>query len=288
MSKGELCVLPGGYLDPDGVCHRHALIEPLRGRDEDAFQMMPATMSETHAVSELLTTAVRRIGTHPMTREVAGALTAADRDYLLLKLWQFSFSPRADIVLTCPRPSCRARMDMDFDTSEISPEPCPQEPLRVASIAGREVAFRVPLADDITAVAVSDRSDPCTALLARCVRSIDGSREGVDEAVAALPVEARAELAQQIERACPRLEAELDAACPECGGRFEVPFDPSAHLLIELRRDPARLERDVHALSLHYHWPLSEILQMPRPARRRYVRVLARELAAADIGAAVS
>jgi hypothetical protein len=274
----EICVLPGGYLDADGMCHREAALCALRGCDEEALRSIPAGATEIRAVSEVLSVVVRTIGLHRMTTEIAGALTPADRDYLLVRLWQLSFSSRVDLVLECPDLSCGARMDLDFEIAAIAPEVRPLQPSHSASIAGHAVVFRVPLASDVESVILSLSSDPLTALIARCVRSIDGRVDDIEEQVSALPIEVRSALVTEIERVCPRLDAEFEAECPECGARFEALYDPSAQLVAALDRGGPRLEHDVHLLSFHYHWPLSEILEMAGPVRRRFVRILTREL----------
>ena len=280
MESTEICLLPGGYLDAGGMCHREAALCALRGCDEEALRSIPAGATEIRAVSEILSVAVRAVGPHRMTREIAGALTPADRDYLLLRLWQLSFSSRVDMVLECPDPSCGARMDLGFEIAAIAPEARPLKPSYSTSIAGHDLVFRVPVASDFESVLLSRPSDPLTALIARCVRSIDGRVDDIEEEVSALPIDVRSALSIEIERACPRLEAEFDAGCPECGARFEALYDPAAQLVVELHRGGPRFERDVHLLSLHYHWPLGEILVMTGPARRRYVRILTRELGA--------
>jgi hypothetical protein len=37
---------------------------------------------------------------------------------------------------------------------------------------------------------------------------------------------------------------------------------------------------EVHMLALHYHWAEAAILALPAPRRRRYLSLLARDLAA--------
>jgi hypothetical protein len=84
-----------------------------------------------------------------------------------------------------------------------------------------------------------------------------------------------------MERLAPGVDRELQATCPECGHPFAVAFDPVPAFLAEVWRRRAEFDRDVHLLSFHYHWPLSEILGMPRPRRQAYVALLLSQL---DLG----
>jgi hypothetical protein len=88
----------------------------------------------------------------------------------------------------------------------------------------------------------------------------------------------RAVIEEEMERVMPGVPREIGLRCPECGHEFGAAFDPVAWLLGRVRRGRALLDRDIHLLSLHYHWPLDTILAMTGPARREYVSLLEREL----------
>jgi hypothetical protein len=148
--------------------------------------------------------------------------------------------------------------------------------------------FRLPRGADLEALGgehpqgtAADRA--AVALLGRCVLGIDAPAAGGPgaapqpaAAVALLGRSARlrAALAERMRRHSALVQRELDTACPECGRPFTATFDPVLSFLSEMLRRRPEFERDVHLLSLHYHWPLSEILAMPRPRRRRYVELL--------------
>lgn len=42
------------------------------------------------------------------------------------------------------------------------------------------------------------------------------------------------------------------------------------------------LYQEVHLLALHYHWSEADILRLPFPKRRRYLRLLAQHLGTSD------
>ena len=78
----------------------------------------------------------------------------------------------------------------------------------------------------------------------------------------------------EMENRAPRIELELDLACPECGHGFLMPFDTTAFFLDELRISPAQLLREIHCLAFYYHWNEREILGLHRSRRRAYLALL--------------
>ena len=166
------------------------------------------------------------------------------------------------LVLRCP--ACDALMDADIGIGEQPPDPGPPAGARL----------RLPTGGDLEALAGAE--DPELELLTRCAVGA-----GAD-AVAASPA-LRAELEEELERLDRGAAGELEAACPDCGETFTTALDPAVALLAELGRRQAQLDRDVHLLSLHYHWPLHEILRLARLHRRAYVERLLSQL---DVAAA--
>jgi hypothetical protein len=75
----------------------------------------------------------------------------------------------------------------------------------------------------------------------------------------------------------PQAEIELDAACPECGHAFAVPFDSARYVLEEMAQGADGLYREVHTLASHYHWSEAEILAMTGRQRRRYLSLIAED-----------
>ncbi|MGE5287158.1 MAG: hypothetical protein ACM3ML_08160 [Micromonosporaceae bacterium] len=283
--------LLGGWLDAAGVCHQEATVRPLRGRDEEWLYGLPPHTPLAPLVTELLLRCVGRVGPSRPTRATIRSLLVADRNYLVLKLHQATFGSRVDMVLTCPRPACGARMDVDFQIDALPVRRDPQQPsyrLEHDREEVPEVRFQLPNGADLEALAAGGGG--AGALLERCVLvgAEDASgppASGPPGWVGELPENLRASLEAEMERRSPGVEREIEATCPECGHAFEAAYDPVRSFLAEVWRGRGEFDREVHLLSFHYHWPLREILGMTRLRRQAYVALLLRQLD--QVGAAV-
>jgi hypothetical protein len=291
MAQADVhCMLPGGYLDPEGKLHRAVTLAQLSGRDEELLAGPRASSSLAECVSTVLERCVLRIGdVAPIDRGTVRALLAADRQYLLLMLHQRCFGDRVASTLGCPWPDCARRIDIDFRISEVpivaTPDPQPSYVVDLATegAVGTEgrVEFRLPNGADQEAIAATAPQDPAGAvneLLSRCVLDFRGKgRLSVEEA-AALPSDARARLECEMEARAPAVDLTMEGVCPECRRPFTLPLDIQDLLFGELRLGAEHLFREVHYLAYHYHWAEAEILAMSRPRRRAYVDLLGSEL----------
>jgi hypothetical protein len=231
-----------------------AVVRALRGSDEEWLRALDRDTPVPRATTALLSRCVPRLGGAAATPEAIRALGLFDRDRLILAVWRLSLGPRMELVLRCP--ACDAPMDADVEVDDSPPGSAPAAGARV----------RLPSGGDLEAIAGA--GDPALALLERCAIDVTAPRDVLEE---------------ELERLDPGAVAELDADCPECGARFTTALDPAMALLAELGRRQPQLDRDVHLLSLHYHWPLREILGMGRLQRRAYVERLLSQL---DVAAA--
>ncbi|MFY1652545.1 hypothetical protein ACN27J_16810 [Solwaraspora sp. WMMB762] len=238
-------------------------VAALRGRDEKWLGGLdPATPRES-AVIRLLAHRTR------IAADTLRDLPVGDRDFLVLKLGEASFGGRVELTFACPRGSCGAVMDTGFDIDDLPVHRSPRQPDYPVPGWG-QLRFRLPVAGDLTDPAVVGADDPETALLARCLVG-PGADQADDPAV-------RAAVADEMRRVMPGVPPEMSLWCPECGHEFEAAFDPAAWLLGRIRRGRALLDRDIHLLSFHYHWPLASILALSGPERREYVSLLERQL----------
>ena len=271
MRPATIVQLPGGWLDAAGVLHPEAAVRALSGHDEEwLYGRSPATPLAP-LVTALLWRCLTRVGRSRPTPDVLRALPVGDREYLLLELYRLTFGSRVDSVLTCPRPQCGARMDVDFELDSLPVRRSPQQAayrLEWGADGVEEVWFRLPRGGDLEELGTGATG---ADLLGRCVLGPEAVAVGRSPALAAA-VEA------ELERRSPGVEREIEAICPECGHGFATTFDPAGAFLAEVWRRRPELDQDVHLLSFHYHWPLSEILGMARPRRRAYVALLLGQL----------
>jgi len=289
--------LPGGHLGPDGALHTEARLAPLTGLDEEFLGRLPAEVCSASAVTALLGRCLVRVGACDAAgEELARSLLVGDREYLLLKLREMTFGPRVSAVLNCR--DCGAPMDVAFELGEGGVERRPvssrffRAELSPAAaftdgrgVERREVEFRLPTGADQEEAAAASAGGEGAALemlLARLVRPAGGDegegREPGDAFAARLPAAARAEIEGHMARVAPSVELELEGVCPECGAAFETTFDLTAFFAAEMQQNLRSLERAVHMLAFHYHWPEGEILSLTRGKRQRYVEMIEEEL----------
>ncbi|MFI9561180.1 T4 family baseplate hub assembly chaperone [Nonomuraea endophytica] len=281
-------LLRGGWLDEAGASHHDAAVRPVRGEDEQWLYALPLSTPEARVVTELLARCVSRVGPGAPSRETVRELPVGDREWLVAQLWRATFGDRVELVLTCPRQACGARMDVDFALSELPVEGPPQQPdFPLTWGDGDDVVrlrFRLPRGSDLEALGRAAAEgvpgeDLQAVLLSRCVLAYDSGGEN-----AALSPGLMEALMEATRRGSALMRREFGASCPECGREFAVEFDPILSFLTEMLRRRPEFERDVHLLSLYYHWPLSEILAMSRVRRRRFVEFLLDRLEPASVG----
>ena len=289
-------ILPGGYVDGDGVLHSRVELKPLTGHDEEYLAAARMDDCSASVVTGLLGRCLQRVGTlERVTTSLVRNMLVGDRDYLMMKLREMNFGARVAAVIRCPNASCGEPMDVTFFLNDLQIErrsiPSRYFTMQLSRAAAtvrdsREkehplVELRLPTGADQEALAevfTVDEARAVNLLLARCIRRI-GDLDQIDEAfVAGLPALTRREIEEQIERLSPQAAIELDGVCPECRRPFETLFDFMAFVFAEMRRNLRHLEREVHLLAWHYHWSERDILSMTHNKRRRYIELLREEL----------
>jgi len=245
---------------------RWARLRELSGADE-AWAAEGRVASSLAAVELLERLLVPTPGT-TVGPDRARELAVGDRDRLLAAIYRRTFGGAIESAATCT--SCGESFDLAFDLGDLLPPPRGgaarfDEDGLLTLTDGRRV--RLPNLDDELALRQL-RGGTATACLCRRL-VVEGDPELDPAAVLA-----------EVEEASPFAERELVAACPECGAQQALRFVLQSFLLAALAREGEWLMREVHRLAVTYHWPLAEILGLPRSQRRRYVALIEREAAA--------
>jgi hypothetical protein len=277
--------LPGGYFDADGRRHREVELRALTGRSEELLCTPDRAPAEL--VSAVLADCLLRVGgLAPVDEALTRDLTVGDRSFLLLKLREATFGPDVALVASCAWPDCGEKVDIAFRIPDIpvreQPEPGPVHEVRLsadaapdAPDAARNVRFRLPTGADQAACAGLLERNPAVALrtlLAACLVADGGP------AAATLTPLARAEIEAAMAAAAGGPTLTMRASCPGCGRGFDIPFDVPDFFFGEVAASSDLLLRQVHYLAFHYHWAESEILDLPRERRLRYVELLTEEI----------
>jgi hypothetical protein len=269
--------LPAGWLDQNGAREHAVELRALCGADEEWIHSLPGETRQVRIAAALLTRCLQRIGARGASPEMIRKLTVGDADFLLLRLWELTFGDRVELVLYCPRGACGAKLDVDFTLRAVPIEPCPQLPsytVRFPDGPVRAVDFRLPRLGDLEEI----EGPGAESLLDRCLLSVDDRTELDPAGPRPLPAEQRAAIEAEMERASANADGEIEAECAECGATFTTALEPMTWLLTEVARRRREFEIGVHLLSFHYHWPLRDILSMPRPRRQHYVRLLLEQI----------
>jgi hypothetical protein len=252
--------LPGGLALENGTLVTAVELRSLTGWEEE-WLARQAGEPAAFAVSAIVNACTVAPG--PM----AGSLLAGDRDYLMLQLRRLTLGERVQTVIECG--SCGAKMDVDFQVSDVPVERHPQStPSHTLDLAGgRTVRFRLPNGADQESVARMPTAEAVETLLARCV--LDGADLSPGE---------RERVIAAMEARAPAVELELDLTCPECSHTATVPFDTTSFFIREMTRRRQHLLREVHSLALHYHWSEAEIMGMAQSRRREYLELLSESM----------
>jgi hypothetical protein len=245
------------------------VLRPLTGCEEE-WLAQHQDVPNAIRISRILNACVLRLDDEKPPRDLARRMLVGDRDYLILQLRRLTLGDRVLAIVDCP--SCRSKMDVDFDAAAIPIESGVHndatyeiELPRRAGHPSRAVRFRLPSGGDQEAVLGLDVEAAGERLLERCL---------LDSTAVPLAVEEKACVIAAMEERAPRVELELELACPECGDVFVMPFDTTAFFLDELRISAGQLLREVHFLAFYYHWNESEILGLVRDRRRAYLSLL--------------
>lgn len=255
--------LPHGFAAADGTWHREAELRPVAEQDLWAARL-PAG---ARAVTAFLARCLTRLGPYaPVTGEQVAALTAGDREALLLHLRRISFGDSLDCVVGCG--ACGARMELTLNVSDLLLPPYePETAWRAAAVDGHAVRLRAPTGADLEAVAAVaevDREGAAEVLVRRCVH-------GLPAELAPGLMEQVSELMQGLD---PQADLLLDFVCPECGVPGQAGFSAAEYLMREVLARQEGLLREIHYLALHYHWSEAEILAVEPTRRRSYLRLL--------------
>ncbi len=287
-------LLPGGYVDEQGVTHREAELSPLTGREEE-WLAGDRRSGLAQRVTTLLSRCVSRIGSvGGVSEEVTRNLLVADRHYLLLKLRELTLGDQVRAHLCCPWSGCGKKVTVSFSVNDIPvTESVGQGPFHTMELSEaaafmpeqgdtcRELGFRLPNGGDqeiLAPIVADNEARAASLLLQRCIQNIGLFRHPNEAMVARLSPLARMEIERKMESIAPKVELTLESDCPECGRDYALPFDPAQFFFAELSLGRSRLHREVHYLAYHYHWSEQEIMSMPRSRRHTYIDVLAQEI----------
>lgn len=243
---------------------------PVRLRELTGFDEQSISGVDTATAINLLDRLLVRAPGSSAEEFNAAKLTASQRDRLLAAVYERNFGPRIESTLRCTL--CGELFDLTFSLENLLAALSASASSSFADVRPdgtfsfpNGVRFRLPTGEDEMAVAGLSPEDAERELLERCVIEPENI---VDlEAVQ-----------QAMEEVAPILDLDLDAQCPECGGKQSVHFDVQFYLLRALEQERKQMAREVHRLAIAYGWSLNEILGLFRSQRRAFVELIEADL----------
>lgn len=205
--------------------------------------------------------------------EAIAELSIGERDSRLLQVRQVLFGPRITSTTLCTR--CSERLEWESDVAEL----CVNEgktsttELCVESETYR-LKFRLPNSRDLAAVSKDEEgiNDRRTQLLERCLLEASTS-EGEPLRIEQLPETAVQAMVQEMDRADPQSNLQINLTCPACGHRWEALFDIVSFLWAEINNWAERTLRTVHLLARAYGWREADILALSPTRRQIYLEM---------------
>lgn len=255
--------LPGGLVE-DGERGRNWAFRPVSGALELALaEVGEAAASTPHAVTQALSLALDQLSGQPATPARVASLCVADRQFLMRELDRHLGSEGGWFEADCRH--CEDRFDFEVHYGELPVrEAGPGFPEVELDLDGTRVRFRLPTGGDQEELLSQPEAGNRAWLLRRLLTDGELSED-------ALPgVAAAAEAA--LEAMAPAIVLLLQVDCPACGNRNEIELDPYR----AINRQSSELLQEVHSIAQHYHWRETDILDLPRARRQRYLQMIDR------------
>jgi hypothetical protein len=205
-------------------------------------------------------------------------LSVGRRDGHLLSLRETLFGSKLNCLTACPR--CSQQLELVFDANELRAEPEPSS--RDALFAQSEkysVRFRLPNTQDLNAISEINQAEDEQAaiqnLFARCILELkhNGRIQAITRPIN-LPQELMDAVAEQMEKADPQANVQLNLSCDACGTGWLSTFDIATFLWSEVDAWAQRVLREVFLLASAFGWSEHDILSMSAHRRSLYLNML--------------
>lgn len=200
----------------------------------------------------------------------AGSIPICERDKLLAAIYIDLFGAEIHNTIVCK--ACSEQFDLNFSLLDVQQNLLDAQQNSIEQFndqlqidadkrrffwrdeAGQTVIFRLPTGEDELVFLNAIALDPQRIFLQSCI--LEASTEPDFEAFEEL-----------LENIAPTIDVELDSHCTECHEPHRFDFCLQDYLLEKLKIERGKLNHEVHALAINYHWPLSQILSLSREDR---------------------
>jgi len=201
------------------------------------------------------------------SREALAGLNVGHRDAALLKLREWAFGREMTCNAVCEK--CGQVLEMALDTSRLRhPSSDAMAPAEFLVVQGScELRMRLPNTADLLACSGTDPAAISRLIFGRCLlsASVDGTEASADR----LPEEIMQAAIEQMAKADPQANLEIDISCGACGHQWRELFDIVSFFWMEIDAWARRMLREIHVLASAYGWSETEILNLS-PLRRHW------------------
>lgn len=240
--------LPGGWLSPQGLVVRSAMVRELNGEDEEELARPGISRDFTKFIGLMLFRCVQSIGDEPVTKEMIDALLLGDREMLLQAIRVTTYGDTMRLNVVCPQPDCKHDFQVDYQFS-VDVRVQQLEGMEVTLNSGEKITmegarrtYRIPLRKGRSAevnlidgftqrtvyTAENAERSPAelnTLLLQQCVQTIDGEHI-LPAHVRQMSSADRAQILQFLTDSQPGPQwEEVKQSCPRCDREFPLVID---------------------------------------------------------------
>ena len=248
----------------NGVRLRDWTFRPVSGALELALMAVVEEASNTpQAVTRALYLALDRLAGEVATPERVADLCVADRQFLMRELDRHLGCEGGWFQADCA--DCGARFDFHIDYAHLPVQEARESyPHARVDLDGRRLRFRLPTGADQEILANLPDAEARSWLLRQL--ALEPEALGTPNEAIIAGVEAA------LDAVSPGVVLRVQTVCPECGAGNLADLDP--YHALSIHSDDLLME--VHQIAVHYHWSETEILNLPRRRRQRYLQIIDR------------
>jgi hypothetical protein len=220
-------LLPGGYIDDNGQCHKEIEINEITGRDEEAIANPNLQGNGGKIITALLSGTVTKIGSVKPTEDIIRRLLIGDRDFLMIKLRQVSLGSNYIKGTKCP--ACGSKYEVKINLNDIEMKECGNErkfPFTLSKgytddkgVTHKEGFMRLPTGVEqeyLSSDKARNGGTATTSLLTACCVSLGTVKGVTSNIIRSLSLRDRQIMGKVLNDNMPGPILESDNTCPSC------------------------------------------------------------------------
>src|SRR4030095_7794869 len=168
----------------------------------------------------------------------AESIAIADRDFLLSRIYKYTYGSRIQCTVDCK--GCNKPFDLDFLLDDLLGQVRKPVSLQIDNqgyfITDEELQFRLPNGEDELATWGLGADEAEAVMLQRCMIGSTGN-------------EIKNKVQEKMEELAPVMLIDINANCPECGHKQDLRFDMQSFLLARRKNEMRLVAAEVHSIA---------------------------------------